>query len=738
MNSVFFSDHTFVTHLFSIFQEDARHMQGTDAAGLLEIERLKNCSQVCELWRKYALELSLEVKVQGTRFIPIADYTPRLYAVEYERFDLLPFIDRLEHGFTLKMAKMKLSALHRYEIDGHYKVDQITFNPAVDHVTHHHYLAQWLYQSLHLFFYHFPVDETWNASCRDKALRAVNDFRENSFYCTTCSESFRECKLGEVQKVFGNKAIMCVDSASQVCGNTHWVNFLIYGNQIALANRGKNSDDLPGACIYSLSEVDPSMPMNQLIDFFQYVEPDVHLKLSHQRSGSCSRTSFEGDFLSLIFFILEEEHALHGLKDNKTIYRVFNAWRQADHSQGLYEIMHEDLSINYDPHLLVRVLAAFNGSPEEVETFYDFLRDTKQVDWDLINKTEDTAGKVPVNYIPLEDFPKKERLFARELIAAYRNQALKEIWRACHSLFAKRAAPKVNASIDEIRAFFLDLNNAPLFDRCRTLTLAGSELKELPQEEMRILRKVDKLNLSYNAFSHFPKWEFSNLKWLNMDVNLIESFEGFQNDSIEHLSANGNTISVVSDLVFLNLKILSLKRNGLSDFSNMNLPNLIILNLRSNEIEKIENCFFPKLKKLSLDENLLTEIPDSIRNLSELEILSLSENDISEVNGLNFPNLSWWDLSANQLTAVPDLKLRNLKYWDLGSNRLRSVPNFTGLENLIELNLSLNEIQSVPDFKDLARLRSLSLSCNRLREKPVFTRLHPTMTIDLTSNPFKR
>ena len=111
-----------------------------------------------------------------------------------------------------------------------------------------------------------------------------------------------------------------------------------------------------------------------------------------------------------------------------------------------------------------------------------------------------------------------------------------------------------------------------------------------------------------------------------MDVNLIESFEGFQSDSIEHLSANGNTISVVSDLVFLNLKILSLKRNGLSDFSNMNLPNLIILNLRSNEIEKIENCFFPKLKKLSLDQNLLTEIPDSIRDLSELEVLSLSEN----------------------------------------------------------------------------------------------------------------
>ena len=68
---------TFARQLFDVFRSDSLKMRGSDEEGLLELERLMNCSMVCKLWHDFAMQISLKVKVQASRWVPIAEYTCR-------------------------------------------------------------------------------------------------------------------------------------------------------------------------------------------------------------------------------------------------------------------------------------------------------------------------------------------------------------------------------------------------------------------------------------------------------------------------------------------------------------------------------------------------------------------------------------------------------------------------------------------------------------------------------------
>jgi Leucine-rich repeat (LRR) protein len=170
------------------------------------------------------------------------------------------------------------------------------------------------------------------------------------------------------------------------------------------------------------------------------------------------------------------------------------------------------------------------------------------------------------------------------------------------------------------------------------------------------------------------------------------------------------------------------------------------LNLSYNKLTSVPESItrLTNLSTLDLSHNLLTSVPESITRLTNLSTLSLSDNQLTSLpESINrLTNLSTLDLSYNKLTSVPEsiTRLTNLSTLNLIKNKLRIVPeSITRLTNLSTLHLSGNQLTSVPE--SIARLTNLSellLWGNQLRIVPEsITRLTNLSTLHLRGNQLK-
>ena len=177
-----------------------------------------------------------------------------------------------------------------------------------------------------------------------------------------------------------------------------------------------------------------------------------------------------------------------------------------------------------------------------------------------------------------------------------------------------------------------------------------------------------------------------------------------------------------------------------------------------------------QLQSLSLSSNRLTALPEWLSQLTQLQYLNLSGNQLTALPKWlgKLSKLEELKISGNQLTALPEVlgQLTQLQSLSAGGQKLQSLHDGIGnLKNLRELRLSggtetkndfdklppvirrlkklellwveASNLNSLPDWiGELEELRDLQLYRNRLVDLPVsITRLDHLEKLSLDENP---
>ncbi len=156
------------------------------------------------------------------------------------------------------------------------------------------------------------------------------------------------------------------------------------------------------------------------------------------------------------------------------------------------------------------------------------------------------------------------------------------------------------------------------------------------------------------------------------------------------------------------------------------LTQLQSLNLRSNKLAAVPDTIgqLSQLQKLDLSENLLTAVPETICLLIKLQALDISYNKLTLVPESigQLTKLDTLNISGNQLTAIPNIigQLDQLQSLYLSFNQLTYVPNtISQLTNLKYLDLAENQLTAIPEtLGQLTKLQRLSLQINQLTSLP--------------------
>jgi Leucine-rich repeat (LRR) protein len=156
------------------------------------------------------------------------------------------------------------------------------------------------------------------------------------------------------------------------------------------------------------------------------------------------------------------------------------------------------------------------------------------------------------------------------------------------------------------------------------------------------------------------------------------------------------------------------------------LTELRSLNLSRNELTMLPEWLgqLTQLQSLYLSHNQLAMLPEWLGQLTQLQSLNLSHNQLAilpEWLG-QLTELRSLHLSSDQLTALPYsfTELTQLETLDLSYNDLATTPEWLCHFNRLEsLDLSQNQHLIIPQcFKQLTQLRTLDLSFTGLTEWP--------------------
>jgi Leucine-rich repeat (LRR) protein len=156
------------------------------------------------------------------------------------------------------------------------------------------------------------------------------------------------------------------------------------------------------------------------------------------------------------------------------------------------------------------------------------------------------------------------------------------------------------------------------------------------------------------------------------------------------------------------------------------LTQLQSINLSGNELATLPEGLsqLRQLQILNVSGNRLTHLPDRITKLSKLKSLNASGNWLAQLP-TTFGNLTALEvlmLAENRLAALPEsfAHLVKLQTLDISKNQLTSLPEKLGpLIQLRMLNISHNKLSTLPQYLGpLTTLTSLDVSHNDLADLP--------------------
>jgi LysM repeat protein len=173
---------------------------------------------------------------------------------------------------------------------------------------------------------------------------------------------------------------------------------------------------------------------------------------------------------------------------------------------------------------------------------------------------------------------------------------------------------------------------------------------------------------------------------------------------------------------------LDLKKKDLTELPESigQLTKLVKLYLNDNELEAIPESIgrLTNLQHLDIGGNQITIMPESIGELRNLQSLYISRNQLSKLpESIGWlTNLRALDLNRNQLSALPESigQLTSLHRLSVGENQLITFPEpIVQLTNLMNLNFSRNKLSKLPvSIRQLKNLEALDLGRNQLRGLP--------------------
>lgn len=191
--------------------------------------------------------------------------------------------------------------------------------------------------------------------------------------------------------------------------------------------------------------------------------------------------------------------------------------------------------------------------------------------------------------------------------------------------------------------------------------------------------------------------------------------------------------------------ILNLSSFGLTELpeSVSQLTNLLELNLTDNKLTELHVSItqLTQLQKLYLGLNRLLKLPESIDLLSQLRKVYIHNNHLTElpmsIGGLK--KLRELILSGNMLKKLPEsvAQLTTLRRLALDNNEITKLPAYiTRLSQLQWLYLDGNQLTALPEsITRLSQLQTLSLGGNHLTTLPEdIGRLSQLQTLYLTGN----
>lgn len=303
---------------------------------------------------------------------------------------------------------------------------------------------------------------------------------------------------------------------------------------------------------------------------------------------------------------------------------------------------------------------------------------------------------------------------------------------------------------------FLGLEN-----NLRELNLMDNQFQSFPLSAVKILKKLQSLNMAGNLLENVTFESFSrldSLKHLDLSKNQFsflakDTFESLPN--LQRVSLSGNRIKVIEAGVFdglHDLETLDLSQNSLSELPRdifLRTSRLLRVDLSHNRLRGIKHVFVDlyALEEVFLNDNLLLSLTNTwFSNTPNLKVIHLEGNVISEIsdNALHtLKRLTQLYLSHNFLSEITASHFRYnvaLTSLSLDNNHIETVDTqaFHGVPKLKQLKLQNNIIRLIPRdvFSSLISLNELHLEDNKIVEiePQAFAGLANLQHLDLTGN----